>query len=53
MVKTREHSRFEIWGTTYVNNPDRRKPEDQKAEIVQIEPSPELGDYIVEVVKHE
>ena len=53
MKRTREDSRIEIWGTNYINSIDARYPDDQDAQIIQIEPSSNPGDYIVEVVKKE
>lgn len=51
MVKTREHSRIEVWSAEYINNPEHRHKEDKKAVIVQIEPA-KGSNYMVEVVNY-
>lgn len=53
MKRTREDIRIEVWSTHYINWIEDRYPEDQDAQIIQIEPSVRPGDYIVEVVKKE
>ena len=50
MKKTRKNSRIKVWHRFYIDNPDVRRPEDQNAVIVQIEPGKDANDYIVEVV---
>lgn len=53
MKRTREDSRIEIWSTQYINYIEDRYPEDQDTQIIQIEPSGNPDDYIVEVVEKE
>lgn len=53
MKQTRADSHMQIWSTHYINWIEDRYPEDQDAQIIQIEPSVRPGDYIVEVVKKE
>lgn len=50
MKKTRKESRIEIWSSAYINLPENRKPEDQKADIIQIEPISGQDGFIVEVI---
>lgn len=53
MVKSREDSVIEIWGTKYINHDVNRLQEDICATIIQCEPGNTPGDYIVEVVRKE
>ena len=53
MVKSREDSIIEIWGTKYINRDVNRLQEDICATIIQCEPGNTSGDYIVEVVRKE
>lgn len=53
MKRIREDSRIEIWSTQYINSIADRFPEDEDLVVIQIEPSGNPGDYIVEVVKKE
>lgn len=53
MVKSREDSVIEIWGTKYINRDVNRLQEDICATIIQCEPGNTSGDYIVEVVRKE
>ena len=53
MKQTREDSRIEVWSTHYINWIEDRYPEDQDAQIIQIEPTGCYDEYIVEVVKKE
>ena len=53
MVKSREDSVIEIWGTKYINRDVNRLQEDIFATIIQCEPGNTSGDYIVEVVRKE
>lgn len=48
MVKSREDSIIEIWGTKYINRDVNRLQEDICATIIQCEPGNTSGDYIVE-----
>lgn len=50
MKKTRKNSRIKVWPIHFINYPETRKPEDQNAVILQIEPGKFSGEYIVEVV---
>ena len=47
MVKSREDSVIEIWGTKYINRDVNRLQEDICATIIQCEPGNTSGDYIV------
>ena len=53
MVKIHSNSVIEIWGSTYINSPEKREVKDRDAVIVQIEPTPaSRGDnYMVEVLR--
>lgn len=53
MVKSREDSVIEIWGTKYINRDVNCLQEDICATIIQCEPGNTSGDYIVEVVRKE
>lgn len=49
MIKRSKNSRIEIWGTRYINDPGKRREEDEKAVIYQIEGTTDPDNFIVEV----
>lgn len=53
MKQTRSDSHMEIWGARYINMTEIRTPKDRGLQVIQIEPTGQQGEYIVEVVKKE
>ena len=50
MKKTHSKSTFEIWQDIYINNINMREMKDRKKIILQIEPTNNNDNYIVEII---
>lgn len=53
MKKTHSKSTFEIWQDAYINNVCMREVGDRNKIILQIEPTTNKDNYIVEIVNEE
>lgn len=49
MIKRFKNSKIAIWSDRYINNPEKRREEDKKAVIYQIESVGDSVSFIVEV----
>lgn len=49
MIKRFKDSRMEIWSCGYIDNPEKRREQDRKAVIYQIEGTGDPEMFIVEV----
>lgn len=53
MKKTYSKSTFEIWRSNYINDIDGRQKQDREKIILQIEPSYNGDNYMVEIINKE
>jgi hypothetical protein len=53
MKKTHPKSTFEIWRSEYINCIDTREEQDKEKIILQIEPSYNGNNYMVEIINKE
>lgn len=53
MKQSKEYSQIMVWSTQYINNPELREIEDQKLDVVQIDPVPGDHDhFLFEVMEY-
>ena len=50
MIKSNKDSKIEVWGTSYINEPEKRSEADKNSVIIQIEQGDKDDNYIVEVI---